>query len=92
MAEGGMRFTLPPYGYGSISGCAQRSKILLTDWFFIAINLTGRNAGIYTKEAPVSSGNLPLSQGDCHPALPIISFHHLSRPHIAFAISFHLDL
>jgi len=39
-----------------------------------------------------SSANLPPSQGDRHPALPIISLHHLSRPLIALAIIFPLEV
>jgi hypothetical protein len=48
--------------------------------------------GICMKEATVSSANFPLSQGDCHSGIPIISFNHLSRPQNPFAISFQLDL
>ena len=44
------------------------------------------------KETSVSSANLPLSQGDCHPAVPIISFNHLSRPQITFAIFFQIEV
>jgi hypothetical protein len=65
---------------------------LLTLWYYITIHQRGRNAGIYTKETSVSSANLPLLQGDCHPALPIISFNHLSLPQITFAIFFQIEV
>jgi hypothetical protein len=64
----------------------------ITHNYYTINNLTGRNVGIYMKEATVSSANFPLSQGDCHPGIPIISFNHLSRPQNTLAISFQLDL
>jgi hypothetical protein len=59
---------------------ALRNNISITRRYYNNISLPGRNAGIYTKEASVSAANLLLSQGDRHPAIPIISCHHLSRP------------
>jgi hypothetical protein len=76
----------------NLSRGALLSKIFVTILYYNNISLPGRNAGIYTKEASVSAANLLLSQGDRHPASPIISFHHLSRPQITFAIFFPIEV
>lgn len=78
-----------PLNFNRVRAAQQK---MVTKWFYTTIHRPGRNAGIYTKEASVSSANLPLSQGDCHTVIPIIPFNHLSRPQITFAIIFQIEV